>query len=139
MKCYDLRREILLYAEGESDHAARQKVSAHLRTCGHCGETAESLRELTLAIRELRDEAAMAPDELVFASAVRRKALETPGFTSLLARGVSWVEEVSGPLIEQPVQVLVPFGLVLWLAGASVVARFGLERIVARLTATLLL
>jgi len=141
LRCDNLRHRLLLYAEGELNDASRRQVAAHLTTCERCRSAVESFQDLTRTIRALRDEAAMAPEELTFARTVRRRASapRRSGFSDLLGRLGSWVEDVAEPLLEQPVQALLPFGLVLWLASASVVSRFGLEGIVAKLTAALLL
>lgn len=141
MRCDNLRHRLLLYAEGELDDASRRQVAAHLTTCERCRSAVESFQDLTRAIRALRNEAAMAPDELAFACAVHRRisASGRLGFDSLVAKVSLWVEDVANPLLEQPVQALAVSGLILWLAGASVASRFGLEGIIVRLAVSMFL
>ncbi|NLG78348.1 MAG: hypothetical protein GX492_00720 [Firmicutes bacterium] len=135
MRCRDLRSKILMYAEGGLDGPGREAVEAHLETCGACREMAEDLRDVTLAVRTLRDEAAMAPDAAWLTRVARQKATERRGLRSLAARASSWVDDVVGPVVERPAEALLPSGLVLWLAVLNVASTFGLERLVAKLAA----
>ncbi|MBC7083798.1 MAG: zf-HC2 domain-containing protein [Firmicutes bacterium] len=135
MRCRDLRCRILMYAEGGLDRPGREAVEAHLKTCETCRKIAEYLRDVTLAVRTLRDEAAMAPDAAWLARVARQKATERRGLRSLAARASSWVDDVLGPVVERPAEALLASGLVLWLAVLNVAGTLGLERLAAKLAA----
>ena len=136
--CRRLRHEILMYAEGGLDRPGSEAVRAHLETCDACREMAGHLRSITLSVKALRDEAAMAPDAAWLARVARQKAAGGRGVRGLAMKLNSWVDDVVGPVIDRPMEALVASGLVLWLAALNVTGILGLERLVTKLAAAMI-
>ncbi|MCR4402615.1 MAG: zf-HC2 domain-containing protein [Firmicutes bacterium] len=135
LRCRDLQRAVLAYAEEGLGGPEREVVEAHIRTCETCRQAAEHLREVTLAVRALRSEPPAALDAAQIARLARRRAEEGRGLRSLAAKVSRWADDVIGPVVECPAEALVASGLVLWLAAAGMAHALSLNQLAGRLAA----